>query len=204
MRMDAPLRRWIKNLVERLKALRDLDNGCPWALAGAVGERAAGNGAAMRIAPLAFTSADRQLIRDVARITHHHEEAYVGALAVVLAIRQEEIAPNLPDSVVRDRLQTPGTSGYVADSVPAALWHSQQILRNGFHETLQNIIQNGGDTDTIASIAGQIAGAHLGYRRLPQDLLARLPERELILGISTRFASRWASPPRKKCPDGPL
>src|SRR5215475_8879071 len=51
-----------------LKALRDLDAGQHWALAGAKGERAAGNGAAMRIAPLAFcldpkNTGDRQLIR---------------------------------------------------------------------------------------------------------------------------------------------
>src|SRR5262245_9720560 len=37
-----------------LKSLRDLDVGGHWALCGAKGERAAGNGAAMRIAPLAF------------------------------------------------------------------------------------------------------------------------------------------------------
>ena len=45
----------------------------------------------MRIAPLAFfldpeDAGDRQLIRDVCRITHHNEEAYVGALAVVTAV----------------------------------------------------------------------------------------------------------------------
>ncbi len=37
-----------------LKSLRDLQKGAHWALAGRTGERAAGNGAAMRIAPLAF------------------------------------------------------------------------------------------------------------------------------------------------------
>ncbi len=37
-----------------LKALRDLVAGAHWALAGCKGERAAGNGAAMRVAPLAF------------------------------------------------------------------------------------------------------------------------------------------------------
>ena len=36
------------------KALRDLDAGAHWALSGAKGERSAGNGAAMRVAPLAF------------------------------------------------------------------------------------------------------------------------------------------------------
>lgn len=37
-----------------LKALRDLDAGVHWTLAGRKGEMAAGNGAAMRIAPVAF------------------------------------------------------------------------------------------------------------------------------------------------------
>jgi ADP-ribosyl-[dinitrogen reductase] hydrolase len=75
-----------------LKALTELAAGGHWALVGRKGERAAGNGAAMRIAPLAFfldpqSFRDKQIIRDVSRITHHHEEAYAGALAIVAAIR---------------------------------------------------------------------------------------------------------------------
>lgn len=67
-----------------LKALRELEAGHHWALAGAKGEMSAGNGAAMRIAPLAFhldpaLAQERQTIRDVCRITHHNEEAYIGA-----------------------------------------------------------------------------------------------------------------------------
>ena len=75
-----------------LKALTELVAGGHWALVGGKGERAAGNGAAMRAAPLAFCldpsdEAQRRTIRDVSRITHHHEEAYAGALAVVAAVR---------------------------------------------------------------------------------------------------------------------
>src|SRR5271165_4909581 len=66
-----------------LKAMRDLVAGVHWALAGSRGEYSAGNDAAMRIAPLAFlldpaTRGDRTIIRDVCRITHHNNEAYVG------------------------------------------------------------------------------------------------------------------------------
>ncbi len=106
-----------------LKAMRDLAVGTHWALAGAKGEFSAGNGAAMRIAPLAFLldpdkPADRVVIRDVCRITHHSDEAYAGALAVVVSIRsvltggwsqhQSFLAcavEALPDSAVRDRIQ---------------------------------------------------------------------------------------------------
>jgi ADP-ribosyl-[dinitrogen reductase] hydrolase len=70
------------------KALTELSVGGHWALVGNKGERAAGNGSAMRIAPLAFcldpaNPEDRRTIRDVSRITHHNEEAYVGALALL-------------------------------------------------------------------------------------------------------------------------
>jgi ADP-ribosylglycohydrolase len=104
-----------------LKALRDLQAGAHWALAGARGEFSAGAGAAMRIAPLAFVldpsvERDRVAIRDAARITHHSDEAYAGALAVVVAIRATAagdhvpedllsiVSSALPDTRVRDRL----------------------------------------------------------------------------------------------------
>src|SRR5262249_49827632 len=90
-----------------LKALRDLEAGPHWALAGAKGERTAGNGAAMRVAPLAFLldpfdTTDRVTIRDVCRITHHNDEAYCGALAVLIAIRRaavKQLGP--PDELYR-------------------------------------------------------------------------------------------------------
>jgi ADP-ribosylglycohydrolase len=204
-----------------LKALRDLDTGVHWALTGAKGERSAGNGAAMRIAPVGFLldmddDRARQIIRDVCRITHHHDEAYVGALAVALAIqfvRQPncepsnllvEIAGKLPDSIVRDRMvrltglnedvspaeagQSWGNSGFVAESVPLAILATRSIHRRPFTEILQRAIEAGGDTDTIASIAGQIAGSALGVSALPQDLIVRLRDHEQILEIAESFA----------------
>ena len=53
-----------------LKAMRDLDAGVHWALAGARGEMAAGNGAAMRIAPLAF------FVDPLVRCLHHLPVSY--------------------------------------------------------------------------------------------------------------------------------
>jgi ADP-ribosyl-[dinitrogen reductase] hydrolase len=210
-----------------LKALRDLEMGAHWALAGARGERAAGNGAAMRAAPLAFLldpaeAQDRQLLRDVCRITHHNEEAYVGALAVVLAIRSVafsrlsstadllgEVARDLPDSLVRDRFvaiggvaeDTPvaqvaqrfGSSGYVVESVPLAVYAARFIDREPLPDVLRAAIEAGGDTDTIASIAGQIAGAWVGARQIPRELVESLPAVEDITFIVDEFARTVAS-----------
>lgn len=204
-----------------LKALRDLDAGLHWALAGAKGEMAAGNGAAMRIAPLAFhldpeNIKDRQLIRDVCRITHHNEEAYAGALAIVIAVRSlafdqstpgtlfQTVVAGLPDSRVRDRLveieyvsdnlsvadigSTFGVSGYVVDSVPLAIYSARLIEQYPLDEVLRNTIEAGGDTDTIASMTGQIAGAWLGSSGIPRELLSRLPNVREIERVVDEFA----------------
>jgi ADP-ribosylglycohydrolase len=205
-----------------LKSLRDLDAGAHWALAGAKGERSAGNGAAMRVAPLAFyldpaISQHRQTIRDVSRITHHNEEAYIGALALMTAVRASAFANanvadsllihvlgHLPDSRVRDRIaelnELPkatsisevarkfGTSGYVAESVPLAIFAAQQMNRLTLLETLREVIQCRGDTDTIASMAGQIVGAAMGGRQLPRDLIESLTDHDKIERIANEFA----------------
>ncbi len=203
-----------------LKAMRDLAAGTHWALAGAGGEYAAGNGAAMRIAPLAFLlsptdASDRAIIRDVCRITHHNDEAYVGALAVVLAIQSvlagtwsqqrsflSVVVNNLPDSAVRDRvasllpLELPadeaarrfGATGYVVETVPLALYCAQSIAAQPLSAVLAQTISAGGDTDTIASITGQLAGTVVGAAGVPSELLTGINGSEEVRGVAEEFA----------------
>jgi ADP-ribosylglycohydrolase len=204
------------------KALTELVAGGHWALVGSKGERAAGAGAAMRVAPLAFCldpndHAARQTIRDVCRITHHHEEAYAGTLAVVMAVRAAAldlwdgsndllrlVIDVLPDTQVRDRLialteieeEAPlreiagwfGCSGYVVESIPLALCGASRIQRIDFKTVLMELIACGGDTDTNASIAGQVAGALIGRGRLPEEMIALTPDRRLVEAIACEFS----------------
>src|SRR5262249_32970259 len=162
----------------------------------------------VRIAPLAFcvdpTQADAwRLIRDVCRITHHSDEAAVGALAVVLSIRSRlatpgadlsltSLATQLPDTSVRDRLlaydalpaeislgevaERYGASGYVADSVPLALLAAKRFIGADFAQMLTEIISAGGDIDSNAALAGQVFGTACGLAGPPRDLVDRLPE----------------------------
>lgn len=106
-----------------LGALRALACGGHWALCGLGGERAAGGGAAMRIAPCVMVLDpsdlfERMTLRDVARITHKNEEAWAGALGHALALRfvmanptssfaevAEAVCGELFDSRTRDNLR---------------------------------------------------------------------------------------------------
>lgn len=199
------------------KALRDLAAGAHWALAGARGEFAAGAGAAMRVGPLAFlvdlnADDDRTLLRDFCRITHHHDEAYAGAVAVVAALQAaaagqagppllRDVEAALPDSNVRDRisniLKTPspttadviavtGTTGYVASVVPFAI--SLAAASRDTSEALTDVVRSGGDTDTAGAIVGSIHGVRLGVRGLPEDLADGVKTISVVRDVAAKFA----------------
>lgn len=196
-----------------LKAMRDLSFGAHWAFAGARGERAAGNGAAMRIAPLAFcvdpfSIEGQQMIRDVSAITHKNDEAMAGALAVVIAVAAEtfdfvpQVIDELWDSNTRDRLialhvlddvdlfglaQQFGSSGYVADSVPLSLIAASRAQEQTFGEAVCGIISCGGDVDTMGSMVGQIVGSKVGLSGIPANLV-KLPFGEPVMSIANAFA----------------
>jgi ADP-ribosylglycohydrolase len=195
-----------------IKALVELEAGIHWRQTGRTGEYAAGNGGAMRIAPLAFvTTTGREEVRAACSFTHRNDEAYSAALAVFLSIRAaitrewdgnsallELIAPQLPDTRVRDRMleiialganttiadvAQLGTDGYAPNSVPFAMYAASQVSELGLEGMFAAIIAAGGDTDTNASIAGQIVGASIGVKAIPGELLLKLdalPEMERV------------------------
>jgi ADP-ribosylglycohydrolase len=204
-----------------LHALQGLEAGGHWAAVGRKGEYAAGNGAAIRVASLAFMLDptdyfDRKLIRDMSWLTHHHDEAYAGALAMTLAVYlawtdqwdQETalsalIIDELPDSRVRDKLvhgrdttrkplsevlQDIGTTGSAFESVPAAILSAEYAREQVFTEIVNEIVCAGGDVDSIASMCGQIYGAKYGIDALPQELITAIPEIDIIVELTGRFS----------------
>ncbi len=68
-----------------------------------------------------------------------------------------------------------GVSGYVNHSVPAALY-CWAYSPNDFRRCVENAVLLGGDSDSVAAIAGAICGANLGSEALPTDWLQRLWE----------------------------
>lgn len=71
----------------------------------------------------------------------------------------------------RDFADKNGVSGFVLHSVPFALivWHHHY---GDFRATIESIVQAGGDVDTVAAIAGAMAGAVDGTAGIPSDWIS--------------------------------
>ena len=140
------------------------------------------NGAAMRVAPAAWVGQSLDEVQALAEITalvtHDHEEAVKGAVAVASAIYLGRM--QTPKEEIRTYLQHyfyPLTQsledirpGYAftcrtKDSVPQAL--EAFLESTDFADAIKNAVSLGGDTDTQAAIAGAVAEAYYG---VPEEI----------------------------------
>ena len=69
----------------------------------------------------------------------------------------------MPDSVA---IRTLGTSGLAWESVASAIYSFLKSPEN-FRATLERLIRAGGDTDSMAAIAGNLSGAYNGDPEIP-------------------------------------
>jgi len=72
-----------------------------------------------------------------------------------------------------------GRQGISAFVIPSVIWSLYSFLRSPdeYWETVCTAIAVGGDTDSMAAMAGAISGGRLGPAALPVALLARLEDR---------------------------
>ncbi len=153
-----------------------------------------GNGSAMRVSPVgfAFETLDQVLheARCSAQVSHNHPEGIKGAqasaLAVFLARKQESrstIRKKIAQRFQYDLARTVESirPHYRFDvscqgSVPEAI--IAFLDSNDYESAIRNAISLGGDSDTLACIAGGIA--HAFYRKIPdyikRGVRERLPE----------------------------
>lgn len=143
-----------------------------------------GNGGAMRVSPVAYIGVDKwdtALLADtVTELTHNHEESMKAANAVVMAvamalegatkreIKKRMTAQYHPLDFTLDAIRKDyHFSSRSSESVPQAI---QCFLEsNSFEDAIRNAVSLGGDSDTIASIAGAIAGAYYGVPKHIRD-----------------------------------
>lgn len=70
------------------------------------------------------------------------------------------------------------SSGYVVDSLEAAVWCL--LTTDTLADCLLKAVNLGDDTDTVAAIAGGLAGLFYGYDSIPTDWLAVIKKRDYV------------------------
>ncbi len=166
------------------------------------GVRSAGNGAAMRAAPLGVLIDDPDARvaagRAVARLTHTDDRAVEGALMMaelaaaahtppadaIAAASGVLTHPDLRAAVDQARAlasATPdeavaalGHTGYIVHTLGLVVWAWRRWADAAPLDALSQVIALGGDTDTIAAMFGALYGARHGAAALPAEVIARL------------------------------
>ena len=109
---------------------------------------------------------------------------------VVGPLRRRGLHPEV-DRVAAGSFRTDGTvrgSGYVVDSLEAALWAFAEA--DGFASAVLAAVNLGDDADTTGAVCGQLAGAYWGYTGIPEEWLTGLARRDLIDATAARLAAR--------------
>ena len=99
----------------------------------------------------------------------------VAAVEAWLDLSPAEALPCLATLSAQGERAWNGVSPFVT---PGVAWSLYAFLRSpgDYLETMCTAIEVGGDTDTVAAMAGAMSGAHLGPAALPGPALARLTD----------------------------
>ena len=199
-----------------LQAIDNFNKGISPVECGGKGEFDNGNGSLMRILPACLFSlakdggGNKNFIDDISSLTHGH---IIGKTAcriytyIIKAILQktdkQAIFPLKEnyDQTVFARLATKEfysvpvneikSSGYVVDTLEAAIWCFYNTL--SYKNCVLKAVNLGGDTDTIAAIAGGLAGLYYGKENIPEKWIETLRGKELIDRTVNAFYKRVAS-----------
>ena len=149
-------------------------------------EHDAGNGAAMRVLPVALATlgqpekAVRQACRAQAHVTHHNAQSDAATECIALMLqdallgadtldllhqRAQPLVRRHPEFTFRGTRRRDNPSGYIVETMQAVF----QALFNtdSFETCLIDVVNRGGDADTTGAIAGMLAGAVYGPAGIP-------------------------------------
>lgn len=176
-----------------------------WALGNSLeGYDSYGNGSAMRVSPIAFYCDTIEDVKNEAKksadVTHNHEEGVKGAQAIAVATflaRKGKSKQEISEAVQSFGYNTSiiltsehlGFDCSCKETVPQAVYAF--LYSNDFESAIRDAIMMGGDSDTIASMAGAISHAY--YKDIPdqfwKESLVRMPDE--LIEIVSMFSERY-------------
>ena len=115
-----------------------------------------------------FAIYDRMLMKRIGWIYRHWED------------------PGDHKEVTRDEIKS---SGYVVDTLEAAIWCL--LTTKDYKSCVLKAVNLGDDTDTVAAVAGGLAGALYGYDAIPTEWLDTLKRRDYIERMCERASDTW-------------
>ncbi len=146
------------------ESIKRLRAGVPPEKSGERGELAAGNGVAMRIAPVALADCDdlaslKEDCRKVGIITHDHPEAVAGATAVAFAVAKAVRGDLEPSTILRETVE------FIGDcEVSRRLLLASAFLQKGM-EVEEALVRLG----TSGYVVETVASAFFCFLRSPHD-----------------------------------
>ena len=158
-------------------------------LHGAESEADGGNGAAMRILPIALATYGNDAAFEVAaieqaHITHYHPLSDAATLALgrmvhaLISGQGIEVCQLLANNLVSSNPQFrytpyPGrASGYIVDTMQTVMHHF--FCTQNFEDCVVATVNCGEDADTTGAIVGMLAGALYGVSAIPKRWLDKL------------------------------
>ncbi|MBQ8303083.1 MAG: ADP-ribosylglycohydrolase family protein [Clostridia bacterium] len=164
-----------------------------------------GNGAAMRVSACGFAAKSIEDAKDLAYkvtcVSHDHPEGLKGAEATAVAVFLAKSGYDIEyigkyihenyykmDFALDEIRPTYSFDVSCQGSVPQAI--KAFLESTSFEDAIRNAISLGGDSDTIAAIAGGIAEAYYG---IPEDIKAEAIEHitPQLLGIAREFEDKF-------------
>ena len=82
------------------------------------------------------------------------------------------------------------SGGYIVDTLLAAVWCL--LTTDSYRECVLKAVNLGDDTDTVAAIAGGLAGALYGYDAIPPEWLSVLKREPYIEELCEKAACAWS------------
>ncbi|WP_226037543.1 ADP-ribosylglycohydrolase family protein [Aquibacillus saliphilus] len=108
---------------------------------------------------------------------YKHQPDYIDELHHFQKLSTKEIGSLLEKQIK--------SSGYVVDTLEAAIWC---LLTTGsYQDCVLKAVNLGEDTDTVAAVAGGLAGLHYGYQSIPKEWVATLVRRDYIEGLCNKL-----------------
>jgi ADP-ribosylglycohydrolase len=157
-----------------------------------------------------------KLVRNGSAITHAHDRSELGCLIYAFVLYHLLADPSMgaienalarAECHLRDCAEMPyysrifksnfasltrdeiKSTGYVVDTLEAALWCL--MTTTDYKSCVLKAVNLGEDTDTVAAVAGGLAGALYGYDSIPKEWRDTLIKRDYIEELCQTACNNW-------------